>query len=121
MAGCYTTTNLLCKHVRSTVTWYLNLDRRLPDGVTVVETAADSADDNLAIEDVHVITEDTIIQQDSDCTGVQLIADRSIAVTVSGGTPSDDETTLTISWTQSEGTEDAIDCRILVGGVEAVV
>jgi hypothetical protein len=40
-------------------------------------------------------------------------------MTISGGASSDDESIVTVGYDISNGDEDYLDCRILVGGVSA--
>ena len=117
---CYESSNVLCKHTRATITVYLNLDNRLDPGVTVSSPIADSPDDTIAIEDVAVVTEDTVIESDSECGGLTLKANRAVQMTISGGTPDDNEVIVTIGYTLSSGDQDFLDCRLLVGGRVAV-
>lgn len=117
MSGeCHQTDNVLCKHARATRTYYVNLDERLPAGVTVSSPAAESEDETLEVESIEVISEDTTIDT-GDCS-VSLLDGRAIVVQVSGGTATtdDSETILTVSWAQSDGDEDAVDCRLMIGG-----
>ncbi len=114
---CHENSNVICKHVRSTKTFYVDLNGRLATGVTVSAPEADSEDSDLEITDVVVVEENTTIEEDSDCGGLVLIANRAIQMTVSGGTPSDDEAKITVCWDQSDGDDDCIGCRIQIGGV----
>lgn len=113
---CHQSANVLCKHARSTISTYLNLDDRLPAGVAITSAAADSEDLTLEVVSVEVVTEDTVITN-AGCT-VNLLADRAILVKVAGGavTSDDSETVLTVSWVQDDGDEDSVDCRLMIGG-----
>lgn len=117
MSGeCHQSENVLCKHVRATRTFYLDLDQRIPAGVLIDSADASSDDETLTINDVQVVDSDTEITS-GDCT-VNLVEGRGILVQVSGGTATEDdsETIVTVSWVQDDGDEDAIDCRLLLGG-----
>jgi len=116
---CYESSNVLCKHSRSTVTVYLDLDKRLPPGVTISTPTADPVDATLTVEDVAAVIVDTIVESDSGCIGLTLIAGRAIQMTISGGASSDDEAIVTVGFDISNGDQDYLDCRILVGGVSA--
>ncbi len=116
---CHETSNVICKHVRSTKTFYVDLNARLATGVTISAPEADSEDADLEITDIVVVTENTTIAEDSDCGGLVLISNRAIQMTVSGGTPSDDEAKITVCWDTSDGDHDCVDCRIQIGGVAA--
>jgi hypothetical protein len=117
MSGeCHQTDNILCKHARATRTYYVDLDERLPAGVTASSPAAESEDETLEIELIEVISEDTTVGT-ADCS-VNLLDGRAIVIQVSGGTatPDESETILTVSWEQSDGDNDAVDCRLMIGG-----
>ncbi len=117
---CHQSTNVICKHTRATITVYLDLDKRLGSGLTVSSPTAEPADDTLTIEDITVVTEDTVIESDSECGGLTMVANRAIQMTLSGGTSSDDESLVTVGYDISDGDQDFLDCRILVGGRAAV-
>lgn len=116
---CYESKNVLCKHSRATITVYLDLDKRLPPDVTVSSPTADPVDATLTVTDVATIDVDTVAESDSGCSGLTLIAGRAIQMTISGGASSDDESIVTVGYDISNGDEDYLDCRILVGGVSA--
>ena len=113
---CHQSANVLCKHARSTISTYLNLNDRLPSGVAITSATADSEDLTLEVVSVEVVTEDTVITN-AGCT-VNLLADRAILVKVAGGavTSDDSETVLTVNWVQDDGDEDSVDCRLMIGG-----
>ena len=113
---CHQSRYAVCKHVRSTISTYLNLDDRLPAGVAITSATADSEDLTLEVVSVEVVTEDTVITN-AGCT-VNLLADRAILVKVAGGavTSDDSETVLTVNWVQDDGDEDSVDCRLMIGG-----
>lgn len=117
---CHESTNVLCKHTRSTITVYVDLDQRLPAIASISNPTADATDTELSIDDIVVITEDTVIESDSECGGLTLKANRAIQMTLSGGTPDDDEATVTVGFDISDGDTDYLDCRILIGGRAAV-
>lgn len=116
---CYESSNVLCKHSRATITVYLDLNKRLPPDVTVSNPTADPVDATLTVDDVTTIDVDTVVESDSGCSGLTLIAGRAIQMTISGGASSDDESIVTVGFDISNGDEDYLDCRILVGGVSA--
>jgi hypothetical protein len=116
---CYESSNVLCKHSRATITVYLDLNKRLPPDVTVSNPTADPVDATLTITDVDTIDVDTVVESDSGCSGLTLIAGRAIQMTIAGGEASDDESIVTVGFDISNGDQDYLDCRILVGGVSA--
>lgn len=113
---CHQSANVLCKHVRSIVSTYINLDDRLPPGVEVLSAEADSEDLTLEVVSVEVVDTNTTVG--NGACSVNLLANRAILVKVAGGsvTSDDSETILTVSWVQDDGDEDSIDCRLLIGG-----
>jgi hypothetical protein len=116
---CYESSNVLCKHSRATITVYLDLNKRLPPDVTVSNPTADPVDATLTITDVDTIDVDTVVESDSGCSGLTLIAGRAIQMTIAGGEASDNESIVTVGYDISNGDQDYLDCRILVGGVSA--
>jgi hypothetical protein len=116
---CYESSNVLCKHSRATITVYLDLNKRLPPDVTVSNPTADPVDATLTITNVDTIDVDTVVESDSGCSGLTLIAGRAIQMTIAGGEASDDESIVTVGFDISNGDQDYLDCRILVGGVGA--
>lgn len=117
MSGeCFQTENILCKHSRATRTFYVDLDDRLPVDVTASSPAAESDDETISVESIEVLSEDIFVGT-ADCQ-VSLISGRAIIIQLSGGTPTtdDSETIVTVSWVQSDGDEDAVECRLMIGG-----
>ena len=113
---CYESSNVLCKHTRASITVYVDLDKRLPENFTASSPTAESADSSLTIEDVAMVSSETTIESDSECGGLVLKAGRAVQMTISGGSPDDDEVIVTVGYTVGNGDEDFIDCRLLVGG-----
>lgn len=114
--SCTSSSNVLCKHVRATRSYYVDLSF-LPEGVLVTGTpTADPEDDDLTVESVEILEEDL---DDAGCAGAYLTAGRALLVVVSGGTVSDDETMITVCWEQSDGDEDCRDVRLIVSGRSA--
>lgn len=115
---CVQSKNVLCKHVRATRTYYVDLDDYLPDDVTIVSVTADTSDSQLTIEDWSIITEDTVVEANANCDEITLRADRAVLVVLSGGeiTDDDEETIVTVNWVQSDGDEDSVDCRLIIAG-----
>lgn len=115
--SCTSSKNVICKHVRAEKTFYVDLDNQLPSGVTIESVTASSEDEALEITEASVVTETETITSDDGCV-TTLVADRAVLVRVTGGTPSDDETTVTIEWEQSDGDSDARDLRLIITGEE---
>jgi hypothetical protein len=103
---------VICKHVRSDITVYVNLDARLAEGETIESATAESSDESLEIT-LPVVIEDDM---GAECAGVTLKAGRAISFEIASGTPSDDETIIVVGFVSSDGQHDYVDCRLLIGG-----
>lgn len=114
--SCYQSLNVICKHTAASMVYYLDLNARLPDGVTIESVTATTTDASLEIDMAEVAEEDITIPGGSNCAPKILPAGRAILVRLSGGQDSDDEVIVTVAWVQSDGNSDAVDCRVLVGG-----
>jgi hypothetical protein len=112
---CVESENLVCKHLRSVKTFYVDLSF-LPTGVTAVSATADTADTDLTVDGVQVLDVDTTVDPSQGCAGAQLEAGRAILVILSGGVASDDEVIVTVCWIDSESNEDCRECRVLIEG-----
>ena len=107
------TETVICKHRDSARTYYVDLDEALPAGVTIVTVSASTDDASLSIDSTGVLSADTVIQNGA-CGDLTLKANRAILLALSGGVASVDEVIVTVSWSQSDGDSDAIDCRLFV-------
>ena len=112
---CHQSENVICKHAGASRTFYVALDNRLAPGVTITAAVAET-DSSIQIVLVQVLQDDLTIVDGTACTETTLPADRTILIRLAGGTESDDEQVVTVTWTQSDGDEDAVDLRILIGG-----
>ena len=112
---CHQSENVICKHSGASRTFYVALDNRLAPGVTIT-AAVGTTDSDIEIVLTQVLAEDLTIVDGNACTEVTLPADRTILIRLAGGSESDDEQIVTVTWTQSDGDEDAVDLRVLVGG-----
>lgn len=113
--SCVESENVLCKHVRATKTFYVDLSF-LNAGITAVSVTADTADASLTIDGVEVLDADLTVDPSQGCAGSQLYADRAILVILSGGVASEDEVIVTVEWVQSDGDVDSRELRVLVEG-----
>lgn len=112
---CGESSNVVCKHRAATLTFYVDLNDRLPAGVIAVSAIATTDDDDLSIDNVQVLGTDQVVESTGNgCQDKTLIADRAILIVLSGGVQGDDEVIVTVAWTQDDGDEDALDCRVLV-------
>jgi len=114
--SCYQSLNVVCKHQSASMVYYLDLDARLPSGVTIESVTATTEDAFLEVDMSEIVEEDITIPGGSSCAPKILSAGRAILIRLSGGQDSDDEVIVTTAWVQSDGNSDAVDCRILVGG-----
>ncbi len=113
--SCGETDNLVCKHADATTTFYLNLDGRLPSGVTIVSASATiNGDETVVVESIGVLDEAVTINEGTACTEVVLPPDRAVLVRLSGGTNTGDEITISIVCGRSDGDIDVIDCRLII-------
>lgn len=116
--SCTDSTQVLCKHVRATKRFYVDLNW-IPAGVTVSNPVADSLDLSISIDSIAVVAIETIVEQPSPCASVTLYASRALTLLVSGGTSDpDNEVIVTVSWDQSNGESDARGLRLIVSGDE---
>jgi hypothetical protein len=114
---CFSSENVVCKHWRSTSALYVDFNNRIPADVTIGSVTADTTAEDLAIQSVQVITEDTDVR--SGCGTKTLFADRAIKIVLSGGVPSEDEVTVTVNVLLSDSQEESVDCRLIIGGAES--
>ncbi len=114
---CFSSENVICKHWRSTSSFYVDFNNRIPADVTIDSVIADTTAEDLSVDSVEVITEDTEVR--SGCGTKTLFAYRAIKIVLSGGVPSEDEVTVTVIATLNDSQEDPVDCRLIVGGAES--
>lgn len=107
------TETVICKHRNAARTYYVDLNDALPIGVTLVSATASTDDANLSVGSVGVVSGDTVIEGGT-CGDITLKANRAVLLALSGGVASVDEVLVTVSWTQSDGDSDAVDCRLFV-------
>lgn len=113
--SCGETDNLVCKHADATMTFYLNLDGRLPSSVTIVSASATvNGDETVEVDSISVLEEAVTNQEGTACTEVVLPPDRAVLIRLSGGTNTGDEITISIACTRSDGDIDVIDCRLII-------
>ena len=115
-ADCFESDNVLCKHWRSTVAYYVDFNLRILSGLTIQSVSGDTQADDLDIDSVIIVNVDTVLGE--GCNERTLIANRAVKITLSGGTPSDDEVVVTVQATLSDGQVEFVDCRLIVGGAE---
>ena len=111
---CFESQNVLCKHHRATVAYYVNFDSRLETGVTIDTCQADTADDDLEIVGCEVLEEN--VDLPTGCNTTSLLVGRAVKLTLAGGVPSEDEVIVTVRVDTSDDQSDFVDCRLLIGG-----
>ena len=112
---CHESQNVICKHASASRTFYIALNNRLAPGVTISSAVAET-DSDIEIVLTQVLDEETTIQNGDACTEITLPADRTILIRLAGGSESDEEQIVTVTWLQSDGDQDAVDLRLLIGG-----
>lgn len=117
--SCINSTNVVCKHVRATKTFYFNLNNSIPNGLTIADATVDTLDPDLQVESWEILENDLTVDETQGCAGTQLEGGRAVLVVLSGGTVSDEEVIVTVNWTDSEGGEDSRDGRFLIVGAAA--
>jgi len=111
---CVFSTNVICKHVNASLWYYVDLDW-LPSGVTVVSAEASSTDESLTISEPVILSQNTTVDEDSDCGPLTLVADRALAIQIGDGTQDEDtEVLVSVTWVQSDGNEDGRYLRLIV-------
>jgi hypothetical protein len=112
--SCLESTNVICKHVGATKAYYVDLSF-MPAGVTALEADAEAEDATMDIASPEILDSNVTLEDGSDCGPLTLLAGRAIVIVISGGTPDDDnETRVSVRWTQSNGDADGRYLRLIV-------
>jgi hypothetical protein len=126
MAECVQSINVICKHVESNDTYYIDLAPRLGTGETVSSiTSVTPSDANLTAASPAVLTVATTITQTSrDTSGntttttYVIAANKGASFTLTGGSTGAGCSTVTVKFLKSTGKADAVDCLVEVHGVD---
>ena len=126
MAECVQSINVICKHVESNDTYYVDLAPRLGTGETVSSiTSVTPSDANLTAASPAVLTVATTITQTSrDTSGntttttYVIAANKGASFTLTGGSTGAGCSTVTVKFLKSTGKSDAVDCLVEVHGVD---
>jgi hypothetical protein len=126
MAECVQSINVICKHVESNDTYYIDLAPRLGTGETVSSiTSVTPSDANLTAASPAVLTVATTITQTSrDTSGSTttttyvIAANKGASFTLTGGSTGAGCSTVTVKFLKSTGKADAVDCLVEVHGVD---
>lgn len=126
MADCVQSQNVVCKHVESNDTYYVDLQPLLGTSETVSSiTSVTCSDSNLTAGTGSVLgTATTITRYERDSDGntttiaYVIAANKGCSFTLTGGTTGGGCSTVTVKFVKSTGKSDAVDCLIEVHGVD---
>lgn len=126
MAECVQSINVICKHVESNDTYYVDLAPRLGTSETVSSiTSVTPSDSTLTAASAGVLTGVTTITQTSrdeegntTTTTYVIAANKGASFTLSGGATGAGCSTVTVKFIKSTGKTDAVDCLVEVHGVD---
>jgi hypothetical protein len=126
MAECVQSINVICKHVESNDTYYVDLAPRLGTGETVSSiTSVTPSDANMTAASATVLTGATTVttttrdEAGNTTTGTYVIAaNKGASFTLTGGSTGAGCSTVTVKFVKSTGKADAVDCRVEVHGVD---
>ncbi len=126
MAECVQSINVICKHVESNDTYYVDLAPRLGTNETVSSiTSVTPSDTNMTAASATVLTGATTITQTSrdqegNTTTITYViaANKGASFTLTGGSTGAGCSVVTVKFVKSTGKTDAVDCRVEVHGVD---
>ncbi len=121
---CVQAINVLCKHVESNDTYYVDLAPLLGTGETVSSVtsvtcsdAAMTAASSTVLGTSTTITKTTRDEDGNTTTSTYVIAaNKGVSFTLSGGTSGGGCSTVTVKFVKSTGKTDAVDCKVEVHG-----
>lgn len=126
MADCVQSINVICKHVESNDTYYVDLAPRLGTSETVSSiTSVTPSDSTLTAASATVLSGSTTITQTSrdeqgntTTTTYVIAANKGASFTLTGGATGGGCSTVTVKFVKSTGKSDAVDCLVEVHGVD---
>jgi hypothetical protein len=126
MSDCVQSINVICKHVESNDTYYVDLAPRLGTSETVSSiTSVTPSDANMTAGSATVLTGATTITQTSrdeqgntTTTTYVIAANKGASFTLTGGSTGAGCSTVTVKFVKSTGKADAVDCLVEVHGVD---
>jgi hypothetical protein len=126
MSECVQSINVICKHVESNDTYYVDLAPRLGTGETVSSiTSVTPSDANMTAASATVLSQSTTITQTSrdeegntTTTTYVIAANKGASFTLTGGSTGAGCSVVTVKFVKSTGKTDAVDCRVEVHGVD---
>jgi hypothetical protein len=126
MSDCVQSINVICKHVESNDTYYVDLAPRLGTGETVSSiTSVTPSDANMTAGSATVLSQTTTIMQtardeegNTTTTTYVIAANKGASFTLTGGSTGAGCSVVTVKFVKSTGKTDAVDCRVEVHGVD---
>lgn len=126
MSDCVQSINVICKHVESNDTYYVDLEPLLGTGETVSSiTSVTPSDSTLTAASAAVLgTSTTITNVSRDLSGntttttYVIAANKGCSFTLTGGATGAGCGTVTVKFLKSTGKSDAVDCLVEVHGVD---
>lgn len=126
MSDCVQSINVICKHVESNDTYYVDLAPRLGTGETVSSiTSVTPSDASMTAGSGSVLGTATTItttsrdEQGNTTTSTYTIAaNKGASFTLTGGSSGAGCGTVTVKFVKSTGKTDAVDCLVEVHGVD---
>lgn len=126
MTGCVQSINIICKHIESNDTYYVDLQPLLGTSETVSSiTSVTCSDTTLTAAGAAVLTgATTITRYERDTAGntttttYVIAANKGCSFTLTGGATGAGCSTVTVKFLKSTGKSDAVDCLVEVHGVD---
>lgn len=126
MSGCVQTINVICKHVESNDTYYVDLQPLLGTSETVSSITSVTCSDSALTAGTWTVlgSETTITRYERDAAGntitntYVIAANKGASGTLTGGSTGGARSTVTIKFLKSTGKSDAVDCLLTVQGVD---
>lgn len=126
MSDCVQSINVICKHVESNDTYYVDLAPRLGTSETVSSiTSVTPSDASMTAASATMLSVATTITQTSrdeqgntTTTTYVIAANKGASFTLTGGSTGAGCSTVTVKFVKSTGKSDAVDCLVEVHGVD---
>lgn len=126
MSDCVQSINVICKHIESNDTYYVDLAPRLGTSETVSSiTSVTPSDANMTASAGTVLTASTTItmtardeQGNTTTTTYVIAANKGASFTLTGGSSGAGCGTVTVKFLKSTGKSDAVDCLVETHGVD---
>jgi hypothetical protein len=126
MSGCVQSINIVCKHVESNDTYYVDLEPALSTGETVSSIISVTPTDSTLTAGTGAVlgTDTTRTRSERDEAGntttttYVIAANKGCSFTLTGGATGAGCSVVTVKFAKSTGKTDAVDCLIEVRGVD---